>query len=78
MEVVSKSIVMRTGDPVPLIDLMRNPNYEYKRSSNTYMLNKTDLVFPCVICDYSDFIKNEFTDNLYISSWNLVKETDIP
>ena len=82
MEVVSKSIVMRTGDPVPLIDWESNMiwisfhNQEYKRSSNTYMLNNTDLVFPCFICDYEDFIKNKFSDTLYISSWNLVKEID--
>ncbi len=73
MEVVSKSIVIRIGDPEPLNNLIN----EYKRSSNTYMLNKTDLVFPCIICDYEDFTKNQFNEQslkIYISSWNLVKE----
>ncbi len=72
IEVVSKSIVIRIGDPEPLNNLIN----EYKRSSNTYFLNETDLVFPCFICDYEDFIKNKFSDTLYISSWNLVKEID--
>jgi hypothetical protein len=73
MEVVSKSIVIRIGDPEPLNNLIN----EYKRSSNTYFLNETDLVFPCIICDYEDFKKNQFNDQslkIYISSWNLVKE----
>ena len=73
MEVVSKSIVIRIGDPEPLNNLIN----EYRRSSNTCFLNETDLVFPCFILDYEDFKKNQFNDQslkIYISSWNLVKE----
>ena len=69
---MSKSIVIRVGEPVPLSDLMN----EFEQNLNTYFLNKTDLVFPCIICDYEDFTRNQFNDKIYISSWELVKEID--
>jgi len=70
---LTKSIVIRVGEPVPLSDFSNSNDI---RCSNTYFLNETDLVFTCFICDYNDFIKNEFSPNLHISSWNLVKEID--